>query len=504
MAQASGAASSAGENAAGFRPDAVREWLGSLPREPAAASKLLTRFLSSLHASDLGAADRIATLDALRAPVLAALVAHDMVLSNAPQPLQMAHREVLFLARALAEGMAAGYERATAQCAQVPRSQRPPLAPPLLLAMQFSGEVLLASFRSYARAPEGAWKRLHGLHVAAEQHGVATGIADPATRQSVTEAYCEVLLVALTDPYRLAPREMDRVLALLRRLHTPATLTREPPASRPSGHFLVAGDLDQPPRSSLVVDDTTGGPNWRFLDANPVVDRLLEETADGESEALVARLVRLWRDPPQRVYRRDTTSGSVAICVGVKPIAHFVAHDAVADGEAQAAALRERLTMPLHALPQDEAGQLIPIHEWNVVNLSAGGMKVRRTAETAHAIAVGEIVGIKTPGKPSWTVGATRWITALDDGTTEFGVQFFAEAACAVWMKMPSPSTPPRLAILVTFADGDAAEALLAPAGAYEAGLEFELRGEGLRYRARASQPVERNGHFDLFRIEVT
>ena len=488
----------------GFRPEAVRKWVATLPPDVHAAGKQLAKFLASLQRADLTATDRIAALETLRAPVMAALVELDMVLASAAQPLQTAQREVLFLARSLAEGMAAGYERAVAQCAQMPRSQRPPLAPPLLQALQFAGEVLLASFRTYARVPEGAWKRLHGLYAAAEHHGVATGAADVASRQSITAAYGEVLLVGLTDPYRLAPREMDRILQLLRRLRTPVTLTREPPASRPSGHFLVAGDLDQAPRSSLVADDATGGPNWRFLDANPVVERLMESTSSDDGLELVARLVRLWSDPPQRVYRRDTSSGSVAICVGVKPIAHFVAHDAGGDEEAEAAALRDRLTMPLRALPQDEAGQLIPIHEWNVVNLSAGGMKVRRSAETTHAIAVGEIVGIKTPGKPLWTVGVTRWITALDDGTTEFGVQFFAEAACAVWMKMPSPSVPPRLAILVTFADGDAAEALLAPPGAYEPGLDFEVRGEGLRYRARAAEAIERNAHFDLFRIEVS
>lgn len=504
MAQAGGAATSAIGNETDFRPEAVARWLTALPSGDAhAAGQALAKFLAALQRSELAAVDRLAALESLRNPVLGVLVELDMILAGATQPLQVADREVLFLARSLAEGMALAYERAVGQFAQMPRSQRPALAPPLLLAIQFAGEVLLASFRSYARAPEGAWKRLHGLHATADQHGVATGVADPTSRQSVTEAYGEVLLVALTDPYRLKPGEMDRVLSLLRRLHTPATLTREPPASRPSGHFLVAGDLDQAPRSSLSSDDTTGGPNWRFLDANPVVERLLEGTVDEAMQDLVARLVRFWRDPPQRIYRRDTTSGSVAICVGVKPIAHFVAHDASADEESEAAALRERLTMPLRALPQDEAGQLIPIHEWDVVNLSAGGMKVRRTAQTAHAIAVGEIVGIKTPGKPSWSVGATRWITALDDGTMEFGVQFFAEAVCAVWMKMPSPSMPPRLAILVTFADGDAAEALLAPPGAYEPGLDFEVRGEGLRYRARAAEAVERNGHFDLFRIEV-
>lgn len=516
MTQQGGTARMPAGGDGGFKPDAVRAWLQRLPGDARTAGRALTDFLAALQRAELSVQDRLQVLEALRGPVLRMLVDLDVILCAAPQPLRIEDRDVLFLARQLAEAMAKVYERAVAQWPQAPRRERPPLAPALLHAVQFAGEVLLASFRSYSRVPEGSWKRLHAFYVAAESQGVATGTADAGSRQSVTDAYGEVLLVAVTDPYRLPPGELDRVLSLLRRLRAPVTLTREPPASRPSGHFLVAGDVDQAPRSAMVADEDAGGPNWRFLDANPVVERLRELMGDldaGRSPAAVAawpaesarealvRLARLWEDPPQRAMRRDSGSGSVAICVGVKPIAHFVAHDAGTDEEAESAALRERLTMPLRALPQDEAGQLIPIHEWNVVNLSAGGMKVRRTAATSHPIAVGEIVGIKTPGKSLWTIGVTRWITALDDGTTEFGVQFFADAACAVWMKVPSPSVPPRLAILVTFSEDANAEALLAPAGAYVPGLEVEVRGEGLRYRARAVEAIERNAHFDLFRI---
>jgi hypothetical protein len=499
-------------------PATARAWVHALAGDPRARGQALGDYVARGNRTAMPVTERLEFLDAVRGAALHALIDLDTLLGSAAHPLNIDDRAALFTSRKLATEMATAYQLAIAQWPATATKGRPPIAPALLQAMQFAADVLLASFRSYTRVPDGAWKRLHAIYALAETHGVATGIADAATRRSIAEAYAEVLLLAVTDPYRFAPGETDRVLAMLRRLRAPASLTREPPASRPSGHFIVAGDLDQPPRSALLADEDTGGTNWRFLDANAAVDRLreaLEALEAGQSPPALAswspdaareaarRLMRLWEDPPHRVFRRDAASGSVAICVGVKPIAHFVAHDA--SGEEDHAALRDRLTMPLRALPEDEAGRLIPIHEWNVVNLSAGGMKVRRTASTSHPIAVGEIVGIKTPGKPLWTIGATRWITAQDDGTTEFGVQFFAEAACAVWMKRPSPALPPTLAILVTFAEEDrAGEALLAPPESYAQGLEFEVRGEGLRYRAQAGEAIERNAYFDLFRIDVT
>ena len=512
-------ASKPGNAAPGVAPvvEATRAFARTLVGDARARGQALAERVSAMNRVKLAAGDRLAALEALRGAAEDALVDLDTRLATLAQPFGVDARADLFLARKLAAAMSTGYRQAVAEAtAAVPSGgRRAPIAPALLQAMQFAADVLLASFRAHVRVPDGAWKELHAIYAAAESHGVAMGAADAATKRSITDVYGETLLLAVLDPYRLALGEADRIRAMLRRLRAPCALTREPPVSGAGGHFLVAGDLDQGPRSAMLGDDEAGGPNWRFLDANAVVDRLAEafqafeagaappalaEWSADEVRERVPRLMRLWADPPQRLMHRDVASGSVAICVGVTPIARFVAHDAGVDDEA--AALRDRLTMPLRALPEDEGGRLVPIHEWTVENLSRGGMKVRRADPQAHPVTVGEVVGIRTPGKPQWTVGAVRWITAQDDGATEFGVQFFAEAACAVWMKVPSPATPPRLAILVTFADDEGAEALLAPAGAYSHDLECEVRGEGLRYRARALDAIERGSHFDLFRIE--
>ena len=76
-----------------------------------------------------------------------------------------------------------------------------------------------------------------------------------------------------------------------------------------------------------------------------------------------------------------------------------MAHDAGVDGEAETKALRRGITMPLRALPEDESGRAIPIHEWAVINMSSGGARVRRTSTTSYPVTVGEIVGIRGPGK---------------------------------------------------------------------------------------------------------
>lgn len=501
---------------------ALAFWLAHLTGGPVARGEQIVAKLTRFNRTPLTPQGRLEAMDALEPGVNQILADLNVRLVAAAQPLSVEDRLASFIARDLADGMAEGYSLAATEWPQEgARASRPALGPVLMKAVRFAAAALHTTFLSYARVPSGAWRKLHALYLMAERRGVATGAADPQSRRSVTEAYGEALLVALTDPWRLRPGEVDRIVALLRPLRVAPTIGREPPATHATAHFIVPCDIDQAPRSAMLADEDAGGPNWRILDANPVVDALREILAElntgrrtppalatvtrEEARSLVERLIRLWDNPPKRAYRRETASGSVAICVGVKPIAHFVAHDAmgVEEDVAQAEALRKRLTMPLKALPEDEEGNLIPIHEWNVVNLSAGGMKVRRSASTSHPIAVGEVVGIRTPGKALWTIGAVRWINGLDDGGTEFGVQFFAEAACAVWIKRPVPSSPPRLGLLVTSGYDAAAEALLAPRDTCRSGEPLDLRGEGLRYRVNVTEALERTAAFELFRFEA-
>ena len=60
-----------------------------------------------------------------------------------------------------------------------------------------------------------------------------------------------------------------------------------------------------------------------------------------------------------------------------------------------------------------------------------------------------------------------RWITVLEDGGMEFGLQFLAPTACAVWVN-PVGSGTPQAKMGVLLANGEdalTAESLLTPPG---------------------------------------
>ena len=483
----------------------LHTWLQSVPAASSPeAGRALAGYLAALDRVRLPLDERLRLLDALGAR--ADLVLGDLARAylESPQPLQKEAREALGIAGALTTALAGGYKTAAVEKI-VDRSAAAAgrkLAPLLLRSMRYLADGMRASYITYSRVPPGAWKEMHQLYLHAEHAGIANGVADAQSRTSIGALYCESLLLALTDPYRLAAGELAQIESLIRELRAPASLGKEAPETGAGAHFMVPCDDDAPPKPMREALDRAMGSCARILDATDVVDALhaAREAAGSDRDALIAKLVRLWSDPPRRALRRDPAQGSVAICVGVKPIAHFVAHDATVDGEAEIEALRQGVTMPLRALPEDETGP-IPIHEWAVVNSSAGGVRVRRKASTNYPVTVGEVVGIRSPGKASWTIGVTRWVTGVEDGTIDFGVQFFANAVCAVWVRDPSPATARTLGLLVSEGEEHSEESLLTLPNTWTDCGEFELRGEGFRSRVRAAKLVEKNARFELFQV---
>jgi hypothetical protein len=503
-----------------IRPRQVKAWIDTLPlAQTVESARQLCEHLSAVNGAKLDPDERLQILEAHRAVATVLLEDLDDLYARAAQPMARRASEALAVARALAGALAAGYKIVLAQTAAKrlafgARKQLPALA---LCAMRSLAAVMRASYKAYAPVPDGVWKEFHQLYLGAEEAGIASEPADPQARTTIAEVYCEWLLVSLTDPYRLLPGELDRIVELIRALRAPVTLGQRRPATPPGAHFIVPCDTDKPPKPALSANDDMGGPRGRIFDANPIVERLrtrkhavetgnmsasMAKSMGAEGIARLARLITLWGDPPKRAFRRDAVDGSVAICFGVKNIAHFVAHDAARETEAQDQALRAGLTMPLRALPEDESGRLIPIHEWAVINHSEGGIKVRRAAGGAQSLAVAEVVGIKTPGVAAWRIGVARWINVFEDGAMEFGVQFFSYAACAVWLQ-PANSPAPQAKLAVLLADGEEleGESLLTPANTHVELREFDLRGEDFRTRVRAAALIEKTARFELFHV---
>ena len=160
------------------------------------------------------------------------------------------------------------------------------------------------------------------------------------------------------------------------------------------------------------------------------------------------------------------------------------------------------ITMPLVALPTDDASQPIPVYEWDVVNESAGGLKVRRMGATQQPIGVGEVVGVKLGDRARWTIAVVRWITLFDEGGMEFGIQFLGSMARPVWVQPTITSAPQaKPGLLIAFGQSGELDSLLTVPNMFSDLREFEINEEGMVSLLRASGLIEKTGRFELLHV---
>jgi len=502
------------------RPKQVKAWLETLPlAQTIDAARKMASHLGAVNRAKIGADDRVQILESYRPLANTVLEELDGIFGKSAMPLGPRGREALSHARSLSSDLAAGYriaitEKSGKLIAFGAKKQQPLLA---LRAMEYLGTELRASYKAYSPVPQGLWQAMHEIYLYSDSQGFAGEPADPETKASIAEVYAESLLAALTDPYRLSQGELDRVLALIRSIRAPVPLSQSKPSTSPNAHFLVPCDTDKPPKPALSASDDRGGPSWRLLDANPLVEKLrarkaaiekgqisaaMAKSLGADATVLLSKLIQLWGDPPKRASRRDPMESTVAICVGLKAVSHYVALEPKIDPLDEADKIRRGITIPLAPLGAMEASPSHPVSEWEVVNQSTGGLKVRRLSRALQPVSVGELVGVKLIGRSRWTVGMVRWITVLEEGGMEFGIQFLASAARPVAIRptISSSSTEPRPALILSEAlPWRGGETLIAGSNTFSDLREFEVEDSEQLFNVRATNLYEKTGRYEIF-----
>jgi cyclic-di-GMP-binding protein len=495
-----------------LRPKAVRAWLEALPpTRPVDAAASLFERVHRVNRARIEADDRLEFVTACTPMARAVEEELRHLYMRSPLPLGDKPRLALAAGRALSTELALAYRNAALDKAgrRIAFGARRKVPALLLESIDWSARVIAASYRAYSLVPPGTWRQLHETYVAAAAHECDAEPVAEADGRTVEQAYCRTLLLSLSDPYRLRSGESDRIAEVAGFAMDAAVLARESPSTPARAHFLVACDGDAPPRP-LGANAEDAGAHVLVLDLNNVVARLGARRAAARSGtpgramppedlALLEKLIGLWDDPPRRTFRRDASEMSVAVCAGIEAVRHYVDREGQPNA-IEAAAIRSGITMPLLPFTDEDEVTQPPVLEWDVVNESAGGLRLRRSV-VRQAISVGEVLGIRMMGRPRWIVGLVRWITAGDGGAFEFGMQFLAPGARAVWVRptiSASPQSKPGLLLERALRDASA-EALLAPTGLFSEMRELEVDEAGESRIVRATEAVERTAKVDVF-----
>ena len=513
-------------------PKKVRAWIESLPLTKTVASTAqVTEAIEAWNHAKMPADERIVLVDICR-PVVAVLLDElEAVYAYSSLPLQAKQKEAFDLAGGLLTQCAYAYKMLVLEKAgkRIMFNAMKVLPTPMYLAMHFLREQMLRSYKTYHPVPVGVWQELHSLYLYAEEQGMlaevcnvgdtGSGAAKPDEKsQTIMDLYTEALMVSLADPYRLMASEVDRIMEILKQSRGMVDLRTNADGLNPQRLFVLALDSDQAPKVLIQGGRPPAGQVLRVIDPNRLVEKqqqrnraqmsntgnIAKSRATHDLSDLIARLIRLWGDPPKRQFRRNPTDSAVALCSGIKAIGYFTDLALSENPENDIQAIRDGGTIPLLKIPQDPMSQMIGVEEWHVLNQSANGLRMHREAGGNVSVTVGEVVGVRFMGGRTWNVGIIRWLSLLEGNALEFGVELVAPAVESITIEPTigsSGKAAPALKLIALSQEGES-DTLISAAETFSDLREFELNWQGELTHVRATQLVERTTRFDMFQFQ--
>jgi cyclic-di-GMP-binding protein len=498
-------------------------WVDSLSgMKSSEAARSLCTALYGLNRAEVSDAERLQFLEVYRPTMLNLIADLTADYHRDSVALPASTREAANLARRLLVEYAYGYKLMLLDKADGISAGDKRQTPMLLhRAVAALSDTLALSYQTYAPTPAGVWHEIHQIYRYAEHHALDE-VAVPAgaiQQSTIGLVYKQALLLALTDPYRLMPGEVDRVLAIVDRFRGGAKVLPYSDGLSGEALFLVQSDGDKPPKPLAKATRSPTVPGDKVLSAAGLVVYLGQHRAQLEAEVsasalhsahsevkqihLLRRLESFWSSPSLRVFNRSASDSGVEICSGIAAVCYFLQQ-----ARSQAGAVsRNGATVPESSsadAKRSSAGAtpLPPYTHWEISNQSAGGLAVRKTAGADSGISVGEVVAIRYPGQASWGVGAVRWMQKGEQDSLEFGIEMLAPGAVVVSIQPVLATGGKHDAVMLPELPAlNKAAALLVPPGFLHERAEFWLTDAGVpeSLSARATRLLERTTSFDIF-----
>jgi hypothetical protein len=437
---------------------AVGEAVLTLPlANPAQAVREVEQILDGMLAATWVGAERIAALERLRAPVASLCEGIERQLGAEPHPLSTAGAEWAGAAQRMQDRLACAYalglHELCAPAGKLPMFKGKLAAMAAVRSLVHADNVLVWAYRRYRSPHAGVWRRVHALHAFASE----LALADQAVPDALAEgapltarnAYRQLLLLAMSNPYRFSARELQEARQVIRCVAGLCGLAR-------AGSEGIGVDTDGDSGPGYIAEDRVAT-GMLVLDVAPV-ERVFDERAallppgldaidlpQSGTRALttsvrfLSRLRAGWGTAP-RGYTRLAARHTLEIVVGMHALhyalagnldfANFVRQvhgDAIMVGTHELASAW--MASSETAQPQRFRGE--------VLDQSEGGYRLRVHAADGLRMRIGEVVGLAPVGEDEahdWMVGVIRWLR--HDGDTELlGVEMLRRVARAAGLR---------------------------------------------------------------------
>jgi len=502
------------------RPQKISQFISSLTATNSLdAAHAVLEEMQILNRQKVAADTRVKALEIYRLAIIDIadiLISH---YSNTALPLSQSAKDHAAAAEALWLELGYGYKLALIdqqnKLFSLGSSRSTALA--LQRAIEALSKLAMVYYQTYFTPPPSLWSDLHQLYLYAVQQSLQDIQIElngnSKKTSSITLTYKQILLMSLADPQHLAPADIQLVANYIAHHAQHSQLQDLGVLENMAGIFLIRLDSDRPPIPYVKNAEETDGSSdillitvdlarlvhkhLRMLQAGdaPKNSGLPSNASDPRYEDMLAYLLKHWGVSPKRIYNRSRKTDSVDLGIGFAAAHYFISG---AQHYAQPQQASESNTLPTENKPAAKPQNFKPTR-WQVLNISAGGMALRKLPNMDCEIRVGELLSIKTATASHWSVGALRWASHDDKKQLSVGAQLIAPSAQAIGLRLPNqPVFGPAL-MLPEQPKLKQAQSIIASSGTYGPARILELHEGDKIVRIMLVRLVERTASFEHF-----
>ncbi|MCB5188603.1 hypothetical protein LG200_11400 [Methylobacillus caricis] len=504
------------------RPHRIAKFLNSLPVTNAPETALaLQEELEILNRQKISPDARSKALETYRPMVIEITDSLTTHFCNAALPLSEQEKSDAALACALWIELGYGYKLVLLdQEAKLFKfGHNKLLALSIQRAMDAIRRLNIIHYQTYHSPSTGIWTELHQLYqfavlrslqnIETEDQPILPGPGD----STISHVYKQALLISLIDPQHLSAKDIKQVNDYIKRFASLAQIQSPGTFDSSVGIFLISSNQDTPPvahgKSKKKVDPdndllliTTDlarqvHNHIKLLQAgqNLLSTGLPEHANQPRYQDLLAYLLRHWGASPKRIFNRTAKNDGIELLIGLNSLHYAISGKAYqAPGSATAIPSSEKESATITTLKPSR---------WQVVNISAGGMALRKLPVTDCHIHIGDLVGVKITPSSHWSLASLRWASHHDNHQLEIGIQMISPDAKPAGARIVNQDDFVPVLLLPEIPALKQHASLIASPGTYSPARLMDLEENGTIQRIMVTRLVERSHHFDRFYFSV-
>jgi hypothetical protein len=369
------------------------------------------------------------------------------------------------------------------------------------------------NYQTYFDPPEHVWGDLHQLYFCAVQLGMQhqkipmnTGDFDVEDFETTIEGtYKHALLMSLADPQHLSQPDMRRIADYLAYHVQEAQISAVTPLESTSAAFIISLDSNKPPVPYIkhkaapnpaadILLQTIDLVRLIHLDLNHLINK--EAPKDGRIPEnfhretyidLLTYLIKHWGIIPQRLFNRLQKNGELEIVTGIAAMRHVLGSQ----------------TQNNQLVVHDEHAMPIRSSRWQILNISATGMSVRRHPTAERNIRIGHLLGIKGKSENHWSIGIVRWASCGTRDRLDMGLELIAPGAESATLRLNGSPLEEGVLLLPAISGVKQPQTIIAPIGTFEPALNLVLSVGAVKHHILITKLVERSHYFERIQFSI-